>query len=64
MVALAATTTVIFARYQERERNREREGKEENKNKKQQRGPSCDQTKGLLVLFEHLQTARTWPYLG
>jgi len=64
VVALAATAVTVFARYQEREKGREREGKEENKNEKHQR-TRCDQTKGLLlVLFEHLQTPRTWPYLG
>jgi hypothetical protein len=46
---------------------RERKGKEKNKNKKQQKGGggACDQARGFPFVFsEHLQTLRTWPYLG
>jgi len=75
MVVLNATAIVALPiGYQERrKKRREGEGKDKKiKSKYNKRGPPCDQTRCLpLMFFEifccfsyNLQTPRTWPYLG
>jgi hypothetical protein len=61
VVAPAAMTVDVPIGYQEREKGNEKE-RRERKTKSNKRGLPCDETMDfLLVIFEHLQTPRTWP---
>jgi hypothetical protein len=75
VVVLNATTVVALPTCYQKRGKKEREGEGKDKKiklKNNKRGPPCDQTRGLpLVFFEefccfsyNLQTPRTWPYLG
>jgi len=53
VVVRVAITTIVPARYQEKEGREKGERREERegKNEKQQRGAPCDQTRGLPLVF-------------
>jgi hypothetical protein len=72
VVALTTTVTIIPTRCQqrktkrrERQRGTKKKGNKKMKMKNNKKGGPCDQVRGFpFMLFEHLQTPRTWPYLG